>query len=61
VIASYLQSGSREWHPSGRPRRTNNLLLFNKNPKTAGMCLKQLIQISLYYKVVASQLDPVSL
>jgi len=26
VIASYLQSGSREWHPSGRPRRTNNLL-----------------------------------
>jgi len=27
VIASYLQSGSREWHPSGRPRRTYNLLL----------------------------------
>jgi len=26
VIASYLQSGSREWHPSGRPRRTYNLL-----------------------------------
>jgi len=26
VIASYLQSGSREWHPSGRPRRTHNLL-----------------------------------
>jgi len=27
VIASYLQSGSREWHSSGRPRRTYNLLL----------------------------------
>jgi len=26
MIASYLQSGSREWHPSGRPRRTYNLL-----------------------------------
>jgi len=26
VIASYLQSGSREWHPSGRPQRTYNLL-----------------------------------
>jgi len=26
VIASYLQSGSREWRPSGRPWRTNNLL-----------------------------------
>jgi len=28
VIASYVQSGSREWHPSGRPRRTYNLLLI---------------------------------
>jgi len=27
VIASYLQSGSHEWHPSGRPRRTYNLLI----------------------------------
>jgi len=27
VIAFYLQSGSREWHPSGLSRRTNNLLL----------------------------------
>jgi len=27
VIASYLQSRSREWHPSGRPRRTYTLLL----------------------------------
>jgi len=26
VIASYLESGSREWHPSGRSRRTYNLL-----------------------------------
>jgi len=23
VIASYLQSGSREWHPSGGSQRTN--------------------------------------
>jgi len=28
VIASYLQSESREWHPSCRPRRTYNLLLL---------------------------------
>jgi len=27
-ITSYLQRVSREWHPSGRPRRTYNLLLF---------------------------------
>jgi len=27
VIASYLQSGSREWHPSSRPRKINNLML----------------------------------
>jgi len=26
VIASYLQSRSREWHPSCRPRKTYNLL-----------------------------------
>jgi len=26
VEASYLQSGSHEWYPSGRPRRTYNLL-----------------------------------
>jgi len=26
VLAFYLQSGSREWHLSGRPRRTYNLL-----------------------------------
>jgi len=25
-IADSLQSGSREWHPSGGPRRTYNLL-----------------------------------
>jgi len=28
VIASYLQSGSRKWHPSGRPRMTYKLLLI---------------------------------
>jgi len=27
AVASYLQSGNREWYPSGRPQRTNNLLL----------------------------------
>jgi len=33
VIASYLQSGSREWHLSGRPRRTYNLLLQRRYHK----------------------------
>jgi len=48
VIASYLQSGSREWHPSSRPQRTYNLFIYyrlrsNKNERvTYGTVLSSL-------------------